>query len=144
MRRSDHGFTFVWALAAVAVVSASLAATGPMWADQAQREREQDLIRIGSLYAEAITSYAQASPGSVKQYPASIDELLLDTRHLALRRHLRAAYTDPMQPSRPWGLVRDAQGRIRGVFSTSTARPFTEQPGVMRYADWMFLAQEIR
>jgi type II secretory pathway pseudopilin PulG len=144
MRRSERGFTYLWALAAIATMSAGLATVGPMWAEQSQREREQELIRVAGLYADAITQYAQSSPGTAKQYPSSIDELLLDSRHLSVRRYLRTAYTDPMRPGEPFALVRDREGRIRGVFSTSSARPFSDRGGATSYFDWKFMSKEIR
>ena len=63
--RTARGFTYVWMLAALVIFSIGLAVVGPLWADQAKREREQDLLRVGQLYAQAIASYYAASPGSL-------------------------------------------------------------------------------
>jgi len=160
MRSGDHscrartrGFTFVWVLAALAVFSLGLAAVGPMWADQARREREQDLLRIGGLYAQAIASYYAASPGSLKQYPSDLNSLLTDTRFVGVRRHLRRLYPDPLDPTSPWGLVTDQEGRIRGVYSRSGATPFRQQAvdvgtatlaPAQHYSDWKFVPPDSR
>ena len=50
LRRSrERGYTLVALLALVAIVSTGLAVVGPSWADRARREREPELLRIGSL-----------------------------------------------------------------------------------------------
>lgn len=151
MRHGERGFTYVWALACVAVMGIGLSTVGPMWADAARREREHELLRIGTLYAHAIEAYRQASPGSIKQFPASLDELLFDARYLGVRRHLRELYTDPMVPGQPFALLRDEDGRIRGVYSTSREVPlgfgagpeeFNWRVPASSYADWTFTAKE--
>ena len=143
-----RGFLYVALLAILAVVAVGLAAVGTRWPDRTQREREQQLLRVGRLYAEALAAYHRGSPGSDKTWPRSVDELLLDPRMLGTVRHLRRAYTDPMQPGVPLGLVRAADGTIRGVFSTSPLQPFAQAPldlGIVelaparRYADWQFV-----
>src|SRR5256885_1974477 len=62
MRAGERGFTYVWAMAAVAILGVGMAAMGSLWSDDARREREQEALRIGRLYAEAIESYYRASP----------------------------------------------------------------------------------
>jgi type II secretory pathway pseudopilin PulG len=146
----QHGFSYVVVLAMVALMGVGLAALGPLWAEEARREREDDLLRIGRLYAEAIVQYRAASPGSAKRYPPTLDALLMDTRFVGTVRYLRTLYPDPLDPSRPWGLLRDADGGIRGVFSQSDAIPMRTVPVVLgrvalpsatRYADWQFVAR---
>ena len=133
----------------LALVALGLAAVGPIWSQQAQRERERDLIRVGTLYAQAIASYRQSSPGSEKLYPLSLESLLLDTRFVGTVRHLRKPYPDPLSPGKPWGVLRDGSGRIVGVYSLSTEVPLAQGeqrlddrmlPPARRYADWKFLA----
>jgi type II secretory pathway pseudopilin PulG len=146
----QRGFSYVAVLAMVALMGLGLAAVGPLWAEEARREREDELLRIGRLYAEAIARYQKASPGSAKRYPPTLEVLLMDTRFVGTVRHLRTLYPDPLQPSRPWGLVRDADGGIRGVFSQSDAPPLRTVPVVLgavtlapaaRYSDWQFVAR---
>lgn len=147
-----RGFTYVWALAAVALISVGLSVVGPLWADSARRDKEQELLRIGGLYAHAIASYYVQSPGSVKQYPERLEELLADDRFWGTKRHLRKLYPDPMDPSVPWGLVRDGHGHIRGVYSQSERKPFLQSArnlGLLRlaaaerYSDWRFAPDEL-
>lgn len=150
-QRGRNGFTFVAVLLLLALVSLGLAAVGPLWSQQARRDREQELLRIGALYAQAIARYRDVSPGSLKQYPTSLDDLLLDRRFVGTLRHLRKAYADPLDPGRPWGLVRNDAGRIVGVYSNSQEAPLAQAPvereGVLlpaarRYSDWLFVARD--
>jgi type II secretory pathway pseudopilin PulG len=149
-RRYQRGFSYVAVLAMVALMGLGLAAIGPLWAEEARRDREEDLLRIGQLYVEAIVRYQKASPGSAKRFPPTLEVLLMDTRFVGTVRHLRTLYADPLNPSRPWGLVRDADGGIRGVFSQSDAAPLRTVPlqlgsvtlaPAARYADWQFVAR---
>ena len=142
------GFTFVWVLAAIVILSIGLAAIGPIWAEQARREREQDLLRVGQLYAHAIARYRANAPGTLKPYPISLDQLLLDGRFAGTVRHLRRLYPDPLGAQRPWGVVRDADGGIRGVYSQSTDMPLRREPldldgvslpAAQRYDQWKFV-----
>lgn len=142
-----QGFTFVWALAAIAILSIGLAQIGPLWADQAQRDREAELIRIGTLYAQALENYRKLSPGTLKRYPLTLQALLEDERFLGTKRWMRKLYTDPVRPGQPFGLIRDEEGRISGVFSTSTDTPLRREaldlkvtllPAARRYSDWRF------
>jgi len=145
--RRQRGYTFVAVLALVAVASLGLAVAGPRWADSAQREREQELLRVGALYALAIAAYRDHSPGTAKQLPQSLDDLAFDTRFVTITRHLRKLYPDPLEPTRPWGLIRNTEGRIMGVYSQSQQVPLArgEQrvgsvrlAAAARYADWKF------
>ena len=144
----QRGFTYIWAMAAVAILGLGLAAIGPTWADAARREREQDLLRIGQLYAQAIGSYYRSSPGSEKRYPPSLDALLLDTRFVGTYRHLRRLYADPLKPGQAWGVLRGADGSVRGVYSLSMDEPMRREaldlgvvvlPAARRYSEWQFV-----
>ncbi len=149
--RGQRGFTYLTVMALVALLGLGLAAIGPMWADAAQREREQELLRVGQLYAQAIGSYRASSPGSVKRYPAQLADLLQDTRFVGTRRHLRKLYADPLNPARQWGLIRAPDGGVAGVYAQDERLPFVraaQQVGVVqltaaqRYSDWKFMPKE--
>lgn len=151
MRRPVTGFTFVGVLVTIALLSIGMAAVGPMWADQVRREREAELLRIGSLYAEAISRYRDASPGALKRHPTSLDALLLDQRYVGTQRYLRRLYTDPLRPGEPWAIIKDEEGGIRGVFSPSIDPPLRRGTvdlgsltlaAAQRYADWHFVSKE--
>lgn len=135
-------------LALVAVLGIALAAVGPLWAEEAKREREAELLRIGQLYAEAIARYHRMSPGSVKRYPTELGQLLTDTRFVGTVRHLRTLYPDPMTRGQPWTLMRASDGGIQGVASQSAELPLrvtAVQVGAVRlaaaqrYSDWRFV-----
>jgi type II secretory pathway pseudopilin PulG len=149
LRRAD-GFAYAILLFALATFSIGLAAAGTAWSEQSRRDKETELLRIGALYAQAIGRYYALSPGTVKIYPKSLTDLLADNRFVGVERHLRMLYSDPVTGG-PWQLVRDANGGIRGVHSSSERPPLTkrtiEQNGIvlapaMRYADWKFIAPE--
>lgn len=144
-----RGFTYVGVLTLVALLGLGLAAIGPLWAREAQREREEQLLRVGRLYADAVGRYRAMSPGAVKRYPAQLEDLLLDTRFVGTVRHLRALYSDPVSRQQPWQLILAPDGGIMGVASRSTEEPLRRTPVVLgsltlapaqRYSDWRFLA----
>ena len=148
MRAGERGFTFVWVLMALAVFSLGLALIGPRWSDDARRERERELLRVGSLYAQAIAAFYAATPGSMKNYPPKLDSLVIDDRMLSTVRYLRKLYPDPVDPSRPWGVVLGPDGTIRGVYSQSNAIPMNTEAiesgnlklsAAQRYSDWKFV-----
>jgi len=151
MRAGSRGFTLIWVMAALVLVSLGLAQLGPRWTERVQREREQELLRVGQLYAQAAADYRRASPGTLKQYPPSLEHLLEDPRYPGLVRHLRRLYPDPLNPGRPWGLVRDKEGGIMGVYSQGEELPFLQMPMVRgsvhlpaarHYREWRFVSLE--
>src|SRR5687767_2291813 len=151
MRRSrsvQRGYTYLAMLFAVAAAGAAVASGSVVWQHEAQRQREAELLRIGNEFRQAIGLYYQHSPGSVKRFPGSLDDLLRDDRHLLLKRYLRRIYRDPVTGKTEWGLVHAPEGGIMGVYSRS------EQPTVKRsgfdvanaafdekasYSDWKFV-----
>jgi len=54
----------------------------------------------------------------------NFDELLSDPRFPTPVRHLRRVYRDPMTGSTEWGLVKEPDGGLSGVYSPSTDAPF--------------------
>lgn len=148
--RRARGFTYLWLLAALAVIGVAMAAVGPLWAQQAQREREDELIRVGIAYAKAIEHYRALTPPGAPTSPREVSELLLDPRFASPVRHLRAAYADPMDPGQPMQPILDTAGGLVGVRSGSALEPLrriawtdgrhTLEPA-SRYQDWQFIAQ---
>jgi type II secretory pathway pseudopilin PulG len=145
-RDGEGGFTFLGLLFAVAIASLALAGTGLLWHFEARREKEKELLFIGESYRRAITSYYNASPGSNKEYPKRLEDLLLDTRFPMPVRHLRRLYRDPMTGENDWKLIL-VQERITGVASRSGGQPIkvagfaSEQAGFEQarsYGDWRF------
>ena len=144
---SSRGFTYLWALFTVAFLGMSSLITAELWITAAKREREKELMFIGRQFREAIGRYYEATPGAVKRYPVSLEELLDDKRYPATRRHLRKIYRDPMTGKKEWGLTRMA-GRIVGVYSLSDEAPLksggfflqeAEFEGRASYSEWVFM-----
>ncbi|MFD2452204.1 pilus assembly FimT family protein [Ideonella paludis] len=146
--RPTQGFSYIAMLATVAVLGVGLAAIGQAWSDQQRREREADILRIGSLYAEAIARYHRMAPGSVKTYPATLQDLLHDPRFPGTVRHLRRLYPDPTNPKRPWLPIPAPEGGVQGVYITSAQAPVRQAPLVLgavtlpparHYHEWRFI-----
>lgn len=111
------GFTFIGILIIVALSGIALSIVGNVWHQSSQRERERELLFIGDQYRNAILSYYESTPSGVKQYPKTLDDLILDKRYPVIKRHLRKLYADPMS-KQPWGLIKQ-QGLIVGLYSQS-------------------------
>jgi len=144
--RESKGFTYVGLLLAVALVGFGLALIAQVWSTTSKRERERELLFVGSQFRHAIGLYYQSSPG-VKQYPRSLDDLVEDKRFPMVRRHLRKIYLDPMTGKPDWGLVMQGD-QILGVHSQSEEHPIKvanfELADAMladatTYSDWRFV-----
>lgn len=122
----QRGFTYIALLAALAVFAAGSLAFAALWSESARRDREAEWLRAGDAYAKAIRSHVEASPGTIKQYPVTLDDLLQDLRFAGVRRHLRRLYPDPLAPGQGWMLIRGHDGGIIGVYSSAPGRPKTQ------------------
>jgi type II secretory pathway pseudopilin PulG len=146
--RTCTGFTYIGLLLAVALVGAGLAATGQVWHTNVQRSREAELLYIGEQFKHAIKLYYENTPGSDKQLPKSLDDMLNDARYPVVRRYLRKVYVDPMRGKAEWGLVKQNPGDgIVGVYSLSDGTPIKHREvgkslvNRVTYADWKFVAE---
>jgi len=144
----ERGFTYIAVLLAVAISGALLATGSVVWSQQAQRERERELLLIGKEFRRAIGLYYERTPGAVKRYPEKLDDLLRDDRYLSMQRYLRRIYRDPITGKTEWGLVQASTGGIMGVYSLSNDRPVKtggfdetdkELDGKTRYSDWHYI-----
>jgi len=115
MRRRQSGFTYLGVLLAIALLGVGLLAASEVWVSAADRQKNEELQWIGSQFTLAIGSFYEASPGTTKRYPVSLDELLNDRRHATVRRHLRMLYLNPFTGKADWELVKAADGQVRGV-----------------------------
>lgn len=115
MRVGERGFAYLGLLAAVAILGVGMVAVSEMWTATAQRQRLNQIDWIGEQFVQAITSYYELAPGSLKQHPSSLDELVNDKRFLTVRRHLRQIYINPLTGTREWDVMRGADGRIVGI-----------------------------
>ena len=146
----QRGFTYIVVLLAMLLMSLATQGVITYVSQQAQREREAELLRIGQAYAQAIGAYYEATPGSVKRWPRRLADLIEDRRLVSTRRYLRELYPDPITRLPDWELVKASDGGIAGVRSRSEAMPLRdaaiELDGVAlapatRYSDWQFVYQ---
>lgn len=134
-------------LFAVFLLSLGLGKTLDVYSTSAQRDREAELVAVGLAYRQAIKDYYLSAPDGQHRYPAQLEDLLKDNRHLVTRRYLRRLYADPMT-SKPFVPLLAPQGGVWGVASASVREPIRTQltAGMSvkggraeRYADWLFV-----
>ena len=142
------GFSYIAVLFLVLLMSLGLALASQPIATAIQREREAELLFVGQQYRLAIASYYRSAPDGIAVLPSTLEELVLDKRFVAPKRHLRKLYADPMTDSMQWGLVRNPQNQLTGVYSLAAGEPLGMQQGralgivndaAGSYADWKFL-----
>jgi type II secretory pathway pseudopilin PulG len=147
MRRSQRGFTYLTVLFIVAILLGGLAMVGEMWETAAKREKETQLLFVGNQYRRAIARFYEGTPGGVKRYPRTLEELLKDPRQPGTQRFLRRLYPDPFGAAE-WGIVKAPDGGVAGVNSLSEEKPLKIAhfklrdagfDGMQRYADWKFV-----
>lgn len=147
-RLRQSGFSYLGLMFIVAAMGAVLGATGTLWSTTVKREREAELLWVGEQYRRAIEAYRTGSPGSLKEHPKTLAQLLKDQRQLATKRYLRRIYPDPVTNSYAWSLLRDPDGGIVAVYSLSEAKPmkkanFSKNDKAFelatKYSDWKFM-----
>ena len=84
--RRDRGFAMVALLVGMSISAIWMTAALPAWRQQAQRQKEEDLIFRGEQYARAIALYYVKNRNT---YPPSIDALVE-------QRFLRKKWKDPI------------------------------------------------
>lgn len=147
-RTSQRGFSYLFTLLAVALLGTGLTVLADLDSLVARREQEQALLQFGHEFRQSLARY-QAMPvgAGTGQYPARLDDLLLDRRLPGMHRHLRRVRVDPFTGKTEWGLLR-VGGRIVGLHSLSTAKPLKEDgfdvddrafKGARSYRNWVFL-----
>ena len=145
--KSQLGFTYMGLLMVIAIAGIGMAGVGIVWHQESQREREKELLFIGAEYRKAIGSYYENSPVGTKQYPQTLQELLLDKRSPNIMRHIRKLYADPFAHNKAWNLVLE-QGQITGVYSTAESKPIKKTgfssieesfSEAATYKDWRFI-----
>lgn len=114
----QSGFTYMGLLMLIAIAGVGMAGVGIVWHKETQREREKELLFIGQAYRNAIGSYYENSPSTAKQYPQTLQDLILDSRFPIIKRHIRQLYADPFEPDKIMQLVLQ-EGQIVGVYSSS-------------------------
>lgn len=146
---AQGGFTYLGVLLLILVMGMGLASAGELWATASRRDRERQLLWVGTQYAQALRSYYRSSPG-VAQYPKELADLLQDERFPNPKHHLRQLYPDPIGGGE-WALMRGFDGRITGLSSASTEKPlkqanfpsqWSDFNGMASYKDWQFVAEK--
>lgn len=148
-RRRVAGFTYLGLLLAVALLGVALAAVGEVWRTTLQRERERELLFVGDAFRTAIAAYYEGTPGGgAKQFPKTLEDLLLDRRYPAVRRYLRKVHADPLTGKPEWGLIKGPGESIMGVHSLSQGVPvkranfpdeYDNFSVSKTYVDWKFV-----
>jgi type II secretory pathway pseudopilin PulG len=119
------GFTYVGLIILVAMIGLVGAASLKVNALLERAEAERQLLDVGAAFADALQSYASATPRGQPQQPPSLQELLRDPRFPNPRRHLRKVFVDPITGKAEWGIMYAAQNAgVIGVYSLSQAKPF--------------------
>ncbi len=145
---AQSGFAYALLLVVVAIIGMAAAASITLGATFARRAAEQRLLVIGGEFERALESYRAATPaGNPARDPRSLDDLLMDPRYTALKRHLRQVYPDPVSGGDEWGLLRAPSGAILGVYSLGSGAPIKHTGFAVQrahfenaehYADWIF------
>ncbi len=122
----QRGFIYAALILALAVMAAGSAVFATYWSETVKREREQELMRLGATFVQAIGAYYEGSTGTVKAYPPTLEALLEDRRYLQVRRHLRKIPRDPISLTDDWGLIPAPDGGVMGVYSRSSQVPLRQ------------------
>ena len=142
------GIALLGILIAVTILGLMAGIAGSSWKTIMQRAKEQELLWRGDQYRHAIASYYKtAHAGAQAMLPRTLDDLLKDPRSVSTLRHLRKLYPDPLT-GKDWVLVKDPAGRIKGVHSGSSLKPFKQDgfseenkdfAGKTAYSEWLFV-----
>jgi len=145
--KRQAGFSYMGLLMLMVIAGISMASTSLVWHTQQQRVKEQQLLFAGTAIRKAIASYYLSNPNGLREYPPSLEALLLDKRHPTIKRHLRRLYEDPMTKKQNWLLIMQ-NNRVIGVYSNSKIKPIkmTDFPAAYEdfgnaktYQDWKFV-----
>jgi type II secretory pathway pseudopilin PulG len=151
---NQQGFTYLALLGAIIIIGISMGAAGKYWQNVVQRENEEELLYRGDQYRLAIERYYSAIPGRY-QYPASLDDLLKDSRTPIGKRYLRRKYKDPMTGEDFLEIRDQLTRRIVGVSSSSNKTPLKQVnfpelyqnqnfTGKSKYSEWKFIATTLQ
>lgn len=143
---AQSGFAYVWALMLVLIMGIYLAQVGEAWHNRIQRNKEEELLRVGNEIRLAIKQYSEQSSEGGLQYPKNLKDLVQDPRVAFPRRYLRKAYKDPITGD-DWSYIGGPGGGFMGVQSKSALKPlktdnfateYTSFKEAKSYQDWRF------
>ncbi|WP_408200479.1 type II secretion system protein [Paraburkholderia sediminicola] len=127
----QRGLALLALLIALTLMSIALAGALDVWSLERRREQEKQLLFAGDQYRQAIVRYYRVG----RVYPASVDDLLDDTRFPVPMHHLRQAYPDPVTGKTDWLFLRQGD-RFYGVYSSSEALTIKRAGFPRRYVDF--------
>ena len=145
--RSQAGFTYLTVMFVIAILLGGLAIVGETWETSARREKEAELLFIGNQYRRAIGLYYTSTPGVVKRYPRTLEDLIKDPRQPNTQRHIRKLFPDPLT-GKEWMVIKGADGGVQGGYSPSEQAPLkiagfrvrdASLEGAQKYSDWKFI-----
>ena len=149
--RRGAGFTYIGLLILIALLGIGLAFAGQVWHTAATREKERELLFIGTEFQRALALYAARHANLPDRYPKALEDLVEDRSQNPPQRYLRRIYLDPLTGNTQWGLERDARRGIVAVYSLAVGTPlkqagfpsrFAEFADATSYAGWKFVARE--
>ena len=113
---------------------------------QTYLSKERRLIEAGEVLVKALETYRDASPGSAKDFPTELNDLLHDPRMLADKGYLSTLPVDPLTKKQEWGVIRNKLNQVVGVRSLSNESPtiyakILSFRGGAKYSDWKFMAE---
>ncbi|MGJ8620921.1 MAG: type II secretion system protein [Methylophilaceae bacterium] len=150
-RKSSQGYVLLGMLCLLIIAGYILSAASVKLSDAVKRDREQELLKVGDTFRQAIGRYYNATPSVVKQYPPNLEALLHDTRFPAPRQYLRKLYQDPVTQRDGWGIVEAPSGGVMGINSLSAEKPFKQKnfrtiykgfEDSLFYGEWYFVYVE--
>lgn len=108
--------------------------------------KERRLIAAADEIVAALKAYRDGSPGTAKEFPQELQDLMHDPRMLSDKRYLTTLPVDPITQKQEWALVHNKDNQVIGVHSLSDEAPtlfakvFSFRSGE-KYSDWRFLAE---
>jgi type II secretory pathway pseudopilin PulG len=148
-RAKQRGFSYLFLLIIVAVLGIAAANAVSLGVNASRRDAEFELLAIGAEFENALRSYRAAGVAGTRAGPRDLEDLLLDRRIAITRRHLRKIYADPLTGRQEWGVVRQPDGLIVGVYTMAPGIPIKRAgfdahrasfENAERYAQWVFSA----
>ena len=148
-RAKQRGFSYLFLLIIVAVLGIAAANAVSLGVSASRRDAEFELLAIGAEFENALRSYRAVGVAGTRIGPRDLEDLLLDRRISITRRHLRKIYADPLTGRQEWGVVRQPDGLIVGVYSMAAGIPIKRAgfdahrasfDNADRYAQWVFSA----
>ncbi len=108
--------------------------------------KERRVVAAADEIVMALKIYRDASPGTAKEFPLELANLMRDPRMLADKGYLATLPVDPITLKQEWGVVRNKNNQVIGVHSLSNDSPtlfatFVSLRGGEKYSGWTFVAE---